>query len=121
MVYRHYLRALSRWPKDPLRPETQFQDFIRRRVDRTFGVAPAAPSSAAATPQSALEKPLDEARELEQVNALYSLLEGRYAQKVYISLSTILEIEVHVFLNFGDPIGCCGHLSQRAPETCGSC
>ncbi|KAJ8063589.1 hypothetical protein OCU04_007458 [Sclerotinia nivalis] len=66
-AYRHYLRALSRWPKDALRPEAQFQDAIRRRIERI----------------SAAGK-FDEKRELVQCNALYSLLEDRYRGKVRV-------------------------------------
>ncbi|KAB8293014.1 hypothetical protein EYC80_007376 [Monilinia laxa] len=63
-AYRHYIRALSRWPKDALRPSAQFQDAIQRRLERV-----------AATGK------LDEKRELAQVNALYSLVENRYRGK----------------------------------------
>ncbi len=89
-AYKHYLRAISLWPKDPLRPEVQFRDALRRRAERRF--LPAPPSSASSPsknsqPSSSVAKStptviLDEAAELEQVNALYGLLEGRYESKV---------------------------------------
>ncbi|TVY57296.1 hypothetical protein LSUE1_G007350 [Lachnellula suecica] len=71
-AYKHYLRALSRWPKDPLRPDCQFQEVIRRRVAKRF--YPVAGESA-----------VNEAAELEQVNALYSLLSNRYTHKFKIT------------------------------------
>ncbi|APA14348.1 predicted protein [Sclerotinia sclerotiorum 1980 UF-70] len=71
-AYHHYLRALSRWPKDALRPEAQFQDAIRRRIERI----------------SAAGK-FDEKRELGQCNALYSLLEDRYLGKYPLTSKTL--------------------------------
>ncbi|PSS09087.1 hypothetical protein M430DRAFT_182766 [Amorphotheca resinae ATCC 22711] len=69
LAYKHYLRALSRWPKDPLRPDCQFQDAMRHRIEQRLS-----PQKAAASPDAARA-------ELEQVNALYSLLENRYSKK----------------------------------------
>lgn len=88
IAYKHYLRALSRWPKDPLRPETQFQDAIRRRIDRQF--LPTSSSDATTPPQKLPYSPVDEKAELEKaelenVNVLYSLLENRYSRKYPIS------------------------------------
>lgn len=73
VAYKHYMRALSRWPKDTLRPESQFQDAMRRRIDRKF-----LPNSSAAS----YAVPVNEKEELDQANALYSLLENRYQRKV---------------------------------------
>ncbi|ESZ96798.1 hypothetical protein SBOR_2799 [Sclerotinia borealis F-4128] len=67
-AHRHYIRALSRWPKDALRPEAQFQDALRRRLARV-------------TAASAGTDTFNEKRELGQVNALYSLVENRYRIK----------------------------------------
>ena len=64
----HILQALSRWPKDPVRPEVQFQDVLRKRFEQ-------APTTT--TPSRAEEQDL-----LRQANALYSLLENRYQKKV---------------------------------------
>jgi cytochrome b pre-mRNA-processing protein 6 len=74
------MRALSRWPKDNLRPECQFQDAMRRRIERRFlpASSPNTPTAAQAVANSAV----DEKVELEQVNAIYSLLENRYSRKV---------------------------------------
>lgn len=79
-VYKHYLRALSRWPKDALRPECQFQDVIRKRVDRRL--LPSSPSTSTKPPSKLSSA--EEKAEWEQVNALYSLLENRYSRKVCI-------------------------------------
>jgi len=83
IAYKHYLRALSRWPKDSLRPECQFQDAMRRRIDRRF-----LPASSPDTPngaQAVANSPIDERLELEQVNAIYSLLENRYSRNYPIT------------------------------------
>ncbi|RFU24573.1 hypothetical protein B7463_g11761, partial [Scytalidium lignicola] len=64
VAYRHYQRILSKWPKDPLRPEVQFQNAMRRRIDRQF----------------AAQSSVNEKAELENVNTLYSLLGNRYRQ-----------------------------------------
>jgi hypothetical protein len=63
LAYRLQLRAVSRWPKDRLRPDAQLHDAVRRRIARRRAAA------------------WDESAELEQANALYSLLDGRYAAK----------------------------------------
>jgi len=85
-VYKHYLRAISLWPKDPIRPEVQFRDALRRRVDRHLLPASVPPSSgshsqSSNSANSALTVAVDESAELEQINALYGLLEGRYEKK----------------------------------------
>jgi len=67
IAYKHYIRALTRWPVDLLRPNTQFKDVFRKTIDNKF-----VPGAA----------PVNESLELEQVNALYSLLEDRYKKKV---------------------------------------
>ncbi|KAL5598309.1 hypothetical protein BROUX41_003632 [Berkeleyomyces rouxiae] len=74
---RHYSRALGLWPKDVLRPECQFQDVMKRSIDKRFE---AAVSSGV----------IDEATEMKQVNALYSLLEDRYRVR-YPLVGRILE------------------------------
>ncbi|KAI9778374.1 MAG: hypothetical protein M1816_004132 [Peltula sp. TS41687] len=85
LAHKHYLRALSQWPKDLLRPEASFQAAMRRRLDRRIK-----PSQQQQQLQQDGKKStgravlldLNEKTELEQVNALYSLLEDRYKQKV---------------------------------------
>jgi cytochrome b pre-mRNA-processing protein 6 len=80
IAYKHCLQALSRWPKDKLRPECQFQDVMRRRIEKRFlpASSPDSPNGA----QAVANSPIDEKLELEQVNAIYSLLENRYSRKV---------------------------------------
>jgi len=74
VAFKHYQRAIARWPKDPLRPEAQFRDVLAKRVTEKF----------------AHGKPVNEAQELKQVNALYSLLDNRYKRK-YEIYGTLLE------------------------------
>ncbi|KAF4556133.1 Hypothetical protein D9617_1g080080 [Elsinoe fawcettii] len=74
---KHYARLASAWPKDVLRPETQFQKILTSRIET-------APSSNPET-EGFLEKVLGSGRnarsaELKEVNALYSLLENRYSK-----------------------------------------
>ncbi|KAL1617106.1 hypothetical protein SLS56_011148 [Neofusicoccum ribis] len=64
-IAKHYARITGAWPKDVLRPTVQFQDALKARA--------AAASSA------------PEAQELRNVNALYSLLDNRYASKYAVS------------------------------------
>ncbi|KAF4622790.1 hypothetical protein G7Y89_g14235 [Cudoniella acicularis] len=82
ITYKHYLRALSRWPKDPLRPDCQFQDIMQKRIDRKF--LPSKPKEGEDKPLVA-PSAINEKAELEQVNALYSLLGNRYTQKYTLS------------------------------------
>jgi hypothetical protein len=74
-----------------LRPETQFSDIIRQRVDKIFGCTSSSPLTDSLTKEAAgkdgqidttIIVPFDAIREAEQVNALYSLVEGRYGRKV---------------------------------------
>lgn len=63
---------MKRWPKDALRPECQLQDVLAKRL-QTGVLAPATtPSTTQAQAQAVLK----------QANALYSLLENRYKNKV---------------------------------------
>jgi len=83
IAYKHALRALSRWPKDTLRPECQFQDAMRKRLNRRYPPSSSAGSQSAVqtVPISAAEKKL----EMEEANILYSLLENRYSRKYPIT------------------------------------
>jgi len=83
IAYKHYIRALSRWPKDNLRPDCQFQDVMRKRLDKRF-IPASSPNSPNAT-QVAANSGIDEKMELEQANVLYSLLENRYSRKYPIT------------------------------------
>lgn len=83
MAYKHQLRALARWPKDPLRPEVQFQDIIRRRIDQRLRITQ--DNTKDDEKKSQIPKETigwNEDVEMEQANALYSLVEGRYSRKV---------------------------------------
>ncbi|KAI1082562.1 hypothetical protein F5B20DRAFT_507330 [Whalleya microplaca] len=62
---RHLLRALNLWPKDTIRPEVQFQDVLRKRFEKS--------------------SKLSEKNQLEQANALYSLIGNRYRNKYPIT------------------------------------
>lgn len=59
----HILRALAKWPKDVIRPQVQLQDVLRKRFE-------------------ANQTGLSETEQLQQANALYSLLDNRYKKKV---------------------------------------
>ncbi|MCJ1271847.1 hypothetical protein MMC22_011752 [Lobaria immixta] len=104
IVYKHYQRVLTQWPVDLLRPEVSFQEVMRRRIDKRL--LPSSPNTpqqpqdkvrandALATP--APSQPFDEKGELEQVNALYSLLENRYSKKVPAGAQSIA---IHLHIN----------------------
>ncbi|KAK4035355.1 hypothetical protein C8A01DRAFT_38200 [Parachaetomium inaequale] len=64
----HFRGALTRWPKDALRPECQLQDVLAKRLAK----GTLAPATRGATQEQA---------DLKQANALYSLLEDRYKNK----------------------------------------
>ncbi|KAI1499258.1 hypothetical protein F5X99DRAFT_430858 [Biscogniauxia marginata] len=66
---RHILRALAQWPKDPVRPEVQLQDVLRKRFEQKVD--------------------LSETEQLRQANALYSLLDNRYKRKYTITGSLL--------------------------------
>ena len=79
MLYRHNLRALSLWPRDALRPDCQFPDTMLKRAQKTFLPTPKfSPETG-----EVIEAPaFNERLEKERVNALYSLVEGRFGNKV---------------------------------------
>ncbi|KAI0903325.1 hypothetical protein F4823DRAFT_619029 [Ustulina deusta] len=65
------LRALSQWPKDPIRPEVQFQAVLQKRFEQP-------------------QLDLSEEEQLKQANALYSLLDNRY-KKTYPITGSLLQ------------------------------
>jgi cytochrome b pre-mRNA-processing protein 6 len=65
----HFRGALTRWPKDALRPDCQLQDVLAKRLEK----GSLAPVTNGLTQQQA---------DLRQANALNSLLEDRYKNKV---------------------------------------
>ncbi|CZS92598.1 hypothetical protein WAI453_006662 [Rhynchosporium graminicola] len=85
IAYKHQIRALSRWPIDTLRPDCQFQNVMRKRLERHF---PATTSQAENTPGAAkavANSALDERLELEKANVLYALVENRFSRKYPIT------------------------------------
>ncbi|KAK7757585.1 hypothetical protein SLS62_000600 [Diatrype stigma] len=68
------LRALSLWPKDPVRPELQFGDILRQQIEQQK------------------TSTLSDEQQLKQANALYSLLDNRYKKKVRISRGHLLSL-----------------------------
>jgi cytochrome b pre-mRNA-processing protein 6 len=69
-VLRSLQDALTKWPRDPLRPECQLQDVVGKRLEKELS-------------SSSLSAAETEAQ-LKQVNALYSLVENRYQNKYKI-------------------------------------
>ncbi|KAI1742803.1 hypothetical protein F4680DRAFT_411779 [Xylaria scruposa] len=68
---RHILRALGQWPKDTIRPEVQFQTVLQKRFEQP-------------------KLNISEEEQLQQANALYSLLENRY-KRTYPITGTLLQ------------------------------
>lgn len=85
---RHFQGALSRWPKDALRPDCQLQDVLARRLQQPGGRL--APAAAAATRGAGTPEQAD----LKQANALYSLLEDRYKNKVRVRVCVSVSLSV---------------------------
>ncbi|KAL8768584.1 MAG: hypothetical protein Q9203_006044 [Teloschistes exilis] len=94
VIFRHYERALAQWPVDALRPQISFQNVMRGRIEKQLG--PASDKKTSYDPSKESKdtlvtplKPYDEKAEMEQVNALYSLLENRYAKQVRRNLLNV--------------------------------
>lgn len=80
---RHYTRILKQWPKDLLRPTSAFSSLIEKRAAAITASPPAGSSSnAIAQHQEGEGEGEGETSEMKRVNALYSLLDDRYAKKV---------------------------------------
>jgi cytochrome b pre-mRNA-processing protein 6 len=87
LALKHWSRILRRWPVDRVRPENvSFQKIMTQRLDKHK--AQTSPSAAASTIKSnqavvsaVAPRRWDKQAELEQANALYSLLEDRYAKE----------------------------------------
>ncbi|KAG9246179.1 hypothetical protein BJ878DRAFT_498151 [Calycina marina] len=67
LAYKHLTRALSKWPKDTLRPECQLQNVMQQRIDKIYSDASSKSSS--------------ESSDMAQANLLYSLVEDRYLKR----------------------------------------
>lgn len=85
LAIKHWTRILRRWPVDRVRPENvSFQKIMTQRLDK-YRAQPSASAAASsiksnqATVSAVEPRKWDEQAELEQANALYSLLENRYA------------------------------------------
>ncbi|MCJ1337100.1 hypothetical protein MMC09_002379 [Bachmanniomyces sp. S44760] len=81
LASKHYKRILAQWPVDLLRPDVSFKTVIQRRI-----------SNEERHGQSSLATPADK-HEIEQANALYSLLEDRYLKKVHTYLDPCFGIQ----------------------------
>lgn len=68
------MRALSQWPKDALRPECRFEDVMQKRIEQKFNPLKSTKPVA--------DIPINEKAEMDQVNALFSLLGNRYTKRV---------------------------------------
>lgn len=85
LAFKHWIKIISQWPKDKLRPqEVTFQTLMRKRLDKYENPAKAA-ESAKVKGNAANVQPIDltwnEAKEARQVNALYSLMDDKFARK----------------------------------------
>ena len=79
-LLRQYQRTLAQWPSDVLRPDISFRKVIQASAEkRLSGVnLPAAGQTAVKESDSGIDATV----ELDQVNALCSLLDDRYSRKV---------------------------------------
>ncbi|KAK1487316.1 hypothetical protein CCUS01_03661 [Colletotrichum cuscutae] len=64
-AYKHMRSALALWPKDNLRPETQFGEIIQRGIERRYTEP----------------NVVDEAKELKQANAMFALTDDRFKKR----------------------------------------
>lgn len=89
-IPRHYGRILSQWPKDLVRPSVQFQDVLRLKIPSEASKVESQPAPGKdlrdpTRPAVSEVKPIkasDTQAELRNINALYTLLDDRYAKKV---------------------------------------
>ena len=78
----HLRAALSRWPKDILRPETQLPLALTARLERLEQRATPAASTATASAGSG------EAQQLREANALFALLDNRFKNRYRVREQT---------------------------------
>lgn len=83
-VMKHWARIIKRWPIDKIRPESvSFQTMMQRRLERinnpSLNAAATSTKGNEAMISAAPPAQFNEQQEMKQVNALYSLLENRYA------------------------------------------
>jgi cytochrome b pre-mRNA-processing protein 6 len=85
MALKHWARIIKRWPVDKIRPESvSFQANMQRRIDRitnpSLNAAATSVKGNEALVTAVSPTEFNEAKEMKQVNALYSLLENRYSE-----------------------------------------
>ncbi|KAI0547732.1 hypothetical protein F4679DRAFT_553216 [Xylaria curta] len=90
---RHILRALGQWPKDTIRPEVQFQTVLQKRFEQP-------------------KLNISEEEQLQQANALYSLLENRYKRTV----SAIPQTQLNDGID-GAPVSHYGHVTSAKEQS----
>lgn len=86
-AHKHWLRILRRWPIDLVRPDTvSFRTVMQKRLENiskptsSTAAADNITSNEALVTAKGAPQTWNEAAEMKQVNALYSLLENRYAK-----------------------------------------
>ncbi|KIW28525.1 uncharacterized protein PV07_08183 [Cladophialophora immunda] len=82
VVFKHWAHIIKQWPLDRVRPaHVHFQKVMQSRLQKLQSPAPAAASSKSNDALVTPVEPFNEQKEMRQVNALYSLLEDRYAKE----------------------------------------
>ncbi|KAL8375855.1 hypothetical protein RB595_007129 [Gaeumannomyces hyphopodioides] len=82
----HLRAALSRWPQDVLRPETQLPRALAPRLERLEQQQRTPPAASASAPAAAI--PTGEVRQLREANALLALLDNRFKNRYRIREQT---------------------------------
>ncbi|KAL1303914.1 hypothetical protein AAFC00_000368 [Neodothiora populina] len=82
-ISKHYTRLFNRWPVDRLRPGISFQKVLKKRI--AAGPEPDINESNTAQVEVVNPSRSTPTAELREVNALYSLLENRYANEYPLS------------------------------------
>ena len=79
-LLRQYQRTLAQWPSDVLRPDISFRKAIQASAEKRLSDVNL--PSTGPTAVNGSDSDVDATVELEQVNALCSLLDDRYSKKV---------------------------------------
>ncbi|KAI9738335.1 MAG: hypothetical protein M1834_008833 [Cirrosporium novae-zelandiae] len=89
-LYKNWLRALSRWPADPLRPDVSFQKAMLRRVEKHFNPATTvSENSTTKNPAQSTVVKVNKAVEMQQLNMLNAFLDNKYQKKYALSDNTL--------------------------------
>jgi cytochrome b pre-mRNA-processing protein 6 len=75
-----------------LRPDVQFQNILKKRLDRKF-LPPKTTPGEAEVSKPVPQAPIDEQAELAQANAIYALVDNRFSRKVRGSMAEELCLE----------------------------